>query len=305
MKKSTTFKGQPKPFGKSGHFHEPRRHSLQARGIKTGNLATLKTEELNTLLDHPITFGINPEEKAGRKLYAKLEAEEKRRSFLKDTDRDGVPDKYDCDPNDPTKQDDPMEIDEFGVSSQSKIYTPFVRNLASALPHGSGIDGDWYIEEKGDKIIATNSYHAMDEYGGYIGWQDFKLIISKKDPENFKLQFTGDRYIIRKDPQLRNYLEDTFAYSIGELPKMWSGGKPTKLQFDNFFKEAFDREPNYDHYYTKEWQGRFESPVKLWSYSDYDRRKVLKRLFPAKFGDLDKDTNLNNPEYQVKKYKEW
>jgi hypothetical protein len=35
-KKSTTFKGQPKPYGQSGHFHEPRRHSLQARGIKTG-----------------------------------------------------------------------------------------------------------------------------------------------------------------------------------------------------------------------------------------------------------------------------
>ncbi len=35
-KKSTTFKGQAKPFGKSGHFNEPRRHALQAKGIKTG-----------------------------------------------------------------------------------------------------------------------------------------------------------------------------------------------------------------------------------------------------------------------------
>jgi hypothetical protein len=39
VRKSTTFKGQPKPYGKSGHFDEPRRHSLQAKGIKTGNLA--------------------------------------------------------------------------------------------------------------------------------------------------------------------------------------------------------------------------------------------------------------------------
>jgi len=36
MAKSTTFKGQAKPMGKSGHFYEPRRHSLQAKGIKTG-----------------------------------------------------------------------------------------------------------------------------------------------------------------------------------------------------------------------------------------------------------------------------
>ena len=39
MAKSTTFQGAAKPFGKSGHFVEPRRHALQAKGIKTGHLA--------------------------------------------------------------------------------------------------------------------------------------------------------------------------------------------------------------------------------------------------------------------------
>jgi len=39
MAKSTTFKGAPKPFGGSGHFNEPRRHSLQAKGFKTGHFA--------------------------------------------------------------------------------------------------------------------------------------------------------------------------------------------------------------------------------------------------------------------------
>ena len=38
-KKSTTFKGQAKPYGKSGHFNESRRHSLQAKGVRTGNLS--------------------------------------------------------------------------------------------------------------------------------------------------------------------------------------------------------------------------------------------------------------------------
>ncbi len=38
-KKSVTFKGKAKPFGKSGHFHESRRHSLQARGFKTGRIS--------------------------------------------------------------------------------------------------------------------------------------------------------------------------------------------------------------------------------------------------------------------------
>ena len=34
-----TYSGLPKPAGRSGHFHETRRHQLQARGIKTGHLA--------------------------------------------------------------------------------------------------------------------------------------------------------------------------------------------------------------------------------------------------------------------------
>ena len=41
MKTATTFKGQAKPFGKSGHFNEPTRHALQAKGIKTGNNADM------------------------------------------------------------------------------------------------------------------------------------------------------------------------------------------------------------------------------------------------------------------------
>jgi hypothetical protein len=42
MKKSTTYKGQVKPYGKSGHFHESRRHSLQAKGIRTGRFKEIE-----------------------------------------------------------------------------------------------------------------------------------------------------------------------------------------------------------------------------------------------------------------------
>ena len=54
-----------------------------------------------------------------------------------------------------------------------------------------------------------------------------------------------------------------------------------------------------------EWVYRFDSPVHVWSLSDYDRRVALKRFFPLKFGKLDKDDNLNNPEFDIKKYREW
>jgi hypothetical protein len=38
-----TYSGLPKPAGRSGHFYEPERHKLQAKGIKTGNNVKLLT----------------------------------------------------------------------------------------------------------------------------------------------------------------------------------------------------------------------------------------------------------------------
>jgi len=59
-------------------------------------------------------------------------------------------------------------------------YTTYVegdvpQGLEDYLPHGSGIDADWHLEKKGEVILASNSYHAMDEYGGYCDWWDFTV----------------------------------------------------------------------------------------------------------------------------------
>jgi hypothetical protein len=40
-----TYSGKPKPAGKPGHFYEPERHRLQARGIHTGHLANMQYQE--------------------------------------------------------------------------------------------------------------------------------------------------------------------------------------------------------------------------------------------------------------------
>ena len=101
-KKSVTFKGKVKPFGKSGHFHEPRRHSLQARGFKTGTITAKGRAYLDYLAkksQHLLAGRLSlvrfaKDVKAYKKVYK-----------IKDTDRDGVPDVADCDPTDPTKQD--------------------------------------------------------------------------------------------------------------------------------------------------------------------------------------------------------
>lgn len=72
-----------------------------------------------------------------------------------------------------------------------------------------------------------------------------------------------------------------------------------------FFVTGFKRQPKENESYFKEWVHRFESPRRVWSFSDYDRRKVLKKMFPKKFGKLKKDANLNNPEYQTEEFDEW
>ena len=87
--------------------------------------------------------------------------------------------------------------------------------LRGTLPHGSGIDCDWEIDDKGDKLIASNSYHCMDDVGFYDGWADFTLHIPKSKPLDFKLHFNGQvaQYLNRKY-MLRDYLEDTIVQFI-------------------------------------------------------------------------------------------
>lgn len=91
--------------------------------------------------------------------------------------------------------------------------------LIDLLPHGSGINADWYVTEKPDRWVASNSYHAMDEYGGYDGWADFTLNIPKSDPSGFKLQFNGKTAAyLNSKYGLRDYLEDTIVYALEKIP---------------------------------------------------------------------------------------
>lgn len=53
------------------------------------------------------------------------------------------------------------------------------RNVVEMLPHGSGIDSDWYVDTCWDKRwIFCNSYHYMNCDGYYDGWVPFKVTLS-------------------------------------------------------------------------------------------------------------------------------
>jgi len=85
------------------------------------------------------------------------------------------------------------------------------------LPHGSGIDGSWYLGFYKSNFVFWSSYHCMDEYGGYDGWVDFRVIIRWPDWKNFKLEFENGSHAKANRYWLRDYLEETIYLSISEI----------------------------------------------------------------------------------------
>lgn len=77
-------------------------------------------------------------------------------------------------------------------------------------------------------------------------------------------------------------------------------------QIKKFYEKAFNRKATEDKTYYETWVYRFINPAKVWSYSDYERRAILKDMFPKTFGNLDKDANLNNEEFLgIDKFQRW
>ena len=127
--------------------------------------------------------------------------------------------------------------------------TAVLEDFIDNLPHGSGIDCDWagHMPANGEYVYFRNSYHCMDEYGYYDGYQDFTLRIPKVDfirfvygswfmslsmisdhvteaksmwgnasiaiIGEFTVQFNNGHYLADKH-MLKGYLGDTFAYAL-------------------------------------------------------------------------------------------
>jgi len=110
------------------------------------------------------------------------------------------------------------------ISEEENAYgtlelTNTSNNKTVPLPHGSGIDATWEVEQSNNTITCKNSYHCMNYNGFYDGWIDFSLKIPTDQPLSFRLQFHTNStgwYRIYKY-QLQQYLEDLFAYTLTEL----------------------------------------------------------------------------------------
>jgi len=138
----------------------------------------------------------------------------------------------------------------FGVGEVTNL-PDWADELPDALPHGSGIDGDWVIEGHAHHITLRNGFHCMDEYGGYDGWANFSAIIkpyTHKQPDesifrgiSVEIHFHGadSQYKARKH-MLREYLGDTIHQSISDL--VWGKGFEKCIRKNDMFMINYELE---------------------------------------------------------------
>jgi hypothetical protein len=59
----------------------------------------------------------------------------------------------------------------------NRLLDDLFEKIIDVLPHGSGIDATWKLDQLGTLpiVLCHNSYHAMDSQGFYCGWIDFTV----------------------------------------------------------------------------------------------------------------------------------
>lgn len=88
------------------------------------------------------------------------------------------------------------------------------------LPHGSGINCDWQMDENRKYFLFKNSFHTMNENGMYDDYCDFTLKVSKENTRDFELTFQGTKsHYLNRKYFLREYLEETFAYALEQCDR--------------------------------------------------------------------------------------
>jgi len=98
----------------------------------------------------------------------------------------------------------------------------WVRSLATALPHGSGINGKWEITDMKSYVRAEGTFSPMNEHGFYLAAAPFTVIIrgSPSGTLGFKLHFNGSwsQYMNQRF-QLRDSIENKIAKTLSEFKR--------------------------------------------------------------------------------------
>lgn len=98
-----------------------------------------------------------------------------------------------------------------------------IEELFDILPHGSGIDYTWNVFERKHNVFdVLNSYHAMDEFGGYCHIYDFTFTVQYNGKGNLpidewdilRFNFRGQKESVCCGYGLKDYLYQTMEESL-------------------------------------------------------------------------------------------
>lgn len=95
-------------------------------------------------------------------------------------------------------------------------HTDKIETLLYALPHGSGINGKWYVDytkTHGNKITLTNTYDTMNENGYYDTVVNFSLTILPSLQFGFEMHIRGN---FGKYQDVKDYLYDILRESLSQ-----------------------------------------------------------------------------------------
>jgi hypothetical protein len=91
-----------------------------------------------------------------------------------------------------------------------------LNEIDDMLPSGSGIDSGSYIDRESstaNRVVIDTAYHHMDEYGGYDGWTEHRIIVTPLF-YGIDIQVTGENR-----NGIKEYLGDLF---YDTLTSEWS-----------------------------------------------------------------------------------
>lgn len=99
----------------------------------------------------------------------------------------------------------------------------WVRSLATALPHGSGINGKWEITDMRSYVRAEGTFSPMNDQGYHLAEAPFTIIIrgTPRGTLGFKLHFNGEwSQYMNQRYMLRDYLEDSISQALSEFKEV-------------------------------------------------------------------------------------
>ena len=94
-------------------------------------------------------------------------------------------------------------------------WSNHIDKLMKTAPSGAGMDnGTQLVEEECSeyRLVFTTSFHHMDEYGGYDGWTEHKVIVKPNLAFEIEINITG-----RDRNQIKEYLHEVYHCWLNEM----------------------------------------------------------------------------------------